>query len=192
MKDELSAICANVQYNGTCNNEVWEIVNAVYGFEKADAIVKLLNEDNKNLEPEDEYVTTLITYEGTDKEPICSFCKEPISIFSGCSNKNCVQHIKKEKYFTYGLGNKQIFPYTNINSVLIKNNNISNWAQILNSKGEKLHTYTYIATLLNGTKIKGEYESNNSNSQKIEIPEATEDNPTVSLLIQKKEITNGS
>lgn len=46
MKDELAAICANVQYNNNCNDEIFDIVNSLYGFEKANKIVLALDDND--------------------------------------------------------------------------------------------------------------------------------------------------
>lgn len=46
MKDEIAVICANVQYNNYCHNEVFEIVNSLYGFEKANKIVLALDDED--------------------------------------------------------------------------------------------------------------------------------------------------
>lgn len=43
-KEHLSVLCANAQYNNSCDKEVWELVNALYGSEKADKICLALDD----------------------------------------------------------------------------------------------------------------------------------------------------
>lgn len=48
LEDNLAAVCANVQYKNNCDDEVWNLVNSLYGSSKADSIIKYMNADCDN------------------------------------------------------------------------------------------------------------------------------------------------
>ena len=45
-KEDIAILCAKVHHNNSCDTEVWELVNTLYGFEKADKICLALDDND--------------------------------------------------------------------------------------------------------------------------------------------------
>lgn len=102
-KEDIALLCAKVHHNNSCDAEIWELVNTLYGFEKADKIVLAI--DNKDVCLNCKYYDTTFPSGVERDEPQClqqqsCCCCRSITRDFGCKFFEPINSVKENIHKT--------------------------------------------------------------------------------------------